>query len=179
MVAKADGSDLHPINTEPVQSLGSWWWSPDGTSVVFDHTVAGEPAVSFAMTDGSGVTDLATGMPSSNSYFLPPEGTDVLFRGEAPHVGLYTIPAAGGTPTLVYAAPSDGAVPLGGPQDLQFVGASPDGTHIVYSSAYAKPGEPTPQYPLLRIHLVNADGTGDHIVDVLDAEYERSRPLLA
>ena len=52
------------------------------------------------------------------------------------------------------------------------MGASPDGAHIVYSSVYTKPGAPAGQSPLLRIHVMNADGTGDHIVTVLDADYE-------
>ena len=171
MVVNADGTNVHTVTTDPIRALSDYYWSPDGSQIVFGWTPGVDPAISLAATDGSGVRTLDLGMPVEGPFLRPPDGAVLLYRGTAmTGITLNTVPLAGGTPTLVSAA-ADSAFPSSGrDNDLKFASYSPDGSQIVYSS-WAPDVKGRPMEPV-RIHIMKADGTGDRLLPVLDADNE-------
>jgi len=92
MVANADGSGLRAL-TGPVRELSWFDWSPNGLQIAYIYNFG---TLAVANVDGSGSTDLVTGQPTHFVTWLPPDGSEILFRGEPaketdPGTGIYAI----------------------------------------------------------------------------------------
>ena len=122
-VAKADGSEAHPV-TAPTKSLDWIDWSPDGNQIAY-------------MANGQLWTvDIATGEPvrvvgAGRAHFptyLPPDGNEIVYRGETRSPAIFAIPAdgTGKRRVLSKTAPNNEF-------DFQSIAVSPDGKHVTFT----------------------------------------------
>jgi Tol biopolymer transport system component len=167
-------------------------WSPDGSTVAFvskgDTAGQGANHVWLVASDGSGLRLLTPGLPAEDPVWSP-DGTQVAFlSGTSDALDVWTVPATGGTPrrltteadrkgglawsprgsSLLYSVVAGGMAALfsldpvtGGRKPLAAVGFfndasavwSPDGAKIAFVD------------PTARLALMNADGSGAHLLD--------------
>jgi len=143
-------------------------WSPDGRRIAF----ARDGSLFSIRTDGKGRKKLFKSSPLQPERQIAlqpawsPDGRRIAFSSQAPDANLpsgsgsfdiWTIPAGGGTPTMLTRSQ---------PGDAYFAPAwSPDGRQLAFEDSVipAEGTSPTPgrQYG---VYVVNADGTGQHLV---------------
>jgi dipeptidyl aminopeptidase/acylaminoacyl peptidase len=150
-LVNADGGGLRRITPEPMTDLRWYELAPDGKSVLILSNIDGAQRISVANADGTGVRPLDTGSAVQEVEFLPPDGAQLLYVSFG---GVYRMNLDGtGQTTIVK------PVSLFNHEDEVFMMGiavpSPDGTSIAYSSIEGLK---------VRVHVVNADGTGDRVV---------------
>jgi WD40-like Beta Propeller Repeat len=140
-------------------------WSPDGTRLVFVRSRLDQ--IWTVEVDGTGETLVASGL--QDLYDAPqwsPDGTKIVFasdhRQRWPQQEIYTVHPDGTGMTRLTTA-SDQLFPCEAyPQDTFGPDWSPDGTKIAYDYFHdTADGECTGPTAL---HVMNADGTSDHVV---------------
>jgi Tol biopolymer transport system component len=167
-VARTDGGGLRELSPDHLSDVRSYEISPDGASVAIVADVKGIPSLFIARSDGSGIRRLETGTVVWGATFRP-TGSDILFVGphgvDGSYSGLYLVdPDGTNVRTLIEPR-----------VDANFEGDahwSPDGTRIAYSR-----WEPSVIRTNLRVHVMSADGTGDHIVGHADGNWWEGGPL--
>jgi Tol biopolymer transport system component len=151
MAMSLDGSDVHVVTPEPVASPDWWDWTPSGDIIVTAPTTS--PLYDMTVYDGAGVDPprtLTHGMDVDAPVFRPPDGREILFRGETEgKAGVFVMNADGtGLRPLI---PLTESLNLG--VTLMEPRYSPDGSQIAfhqwddYSST-------------MHLFVMNADGTG-------------------
>jgi Tol biopolymer transport system component len=132
VVAGPDGGNLRAI-TPPVDGLDGSDWSPDGSRIAYLSTPPGTTGhrINIVNVDGSDPSFLDVHGPANQISWLPPDGTEILFRRE--HLVDSDPPAA------IFAVHPDGtglrqlsSRPAVDMNDYQDVAVSPDGTRIAY-----------------------------------------------
>lgn len=150
-VARADGRELLAVTPEPIQLLGGYAFSPDGREILFTTGSEGNLDLWVGKADGSGVGQVNVGMRVVSPSYRPPNGAEIVFAGKQPGAewnGLYAVDVNSGVVrTILEPVPGVG-------RDL--VRISPDGSRIAYSAWTIDPDRNT-----YRVHVVDADGTGD------------------
>ena len=131
MVANADGTRLRAL-TPPTQSLDWFDWSPDSTRVAY-------------MAAGRlWVVDVGGGEPrrlpvNGSVHFpmwLPPDGSEIVYRVEGPHPGIFAIAPDGiGRPRAVSKKRANNEF------DFQSLAVAPDGTRVGFTR-WESDGEP-------------------------------------
>jgi len=160
-IVEVDGSGLLELTADPLLDALVPRWSPDGRSIAIEHTVGGRVGVSVIRTDGGGVQRLDLDVSASAPEWRPPDGRQLLVRGVARtgEPNLYTVnPDGGGLRSLeLVGSGLDGGV-------TDFLGASwsPDGRRILYGGLEFE--DPISGVNRYRTHIVNADGTGDRLI---------------
>jgi len=95
-------------------TVGSFRWSPDGRSIAFDHRLNGSPAsggsadISIVTVADASIRKLVTQDGPDSQPVWSPDGTRIAFQTAMSNPAFYysngliaTIPAAGGTPTVL------------------------------------------------------------------------------
>jgi TolB protein len=143
-------------------------WSPDGKRIVF----ARDGSLFSIRTDGKGLRRLFKSPPLQFGRQVAiepawsPDGRTIAFSSQAPDAGLpsgsgafdiWTMPAGGGSPTMLTHSQ---------PGDAYFAPAwSPDGRELAFENSVIPADGASPvagrQYG---IYVINADGTGQHLV---------------
>jgi TolB protein len=125
-VMNQDGTDQVQLTTG--ESGGGPSFSPDGSLIAFDRTVAGQSEIFVMNADGSNVTRLTDNAVNDFSPAFSPDGTRIAFaRGDAADNEVFVMGAGGENPIPLTSTPSDDREP----------NWSPDGSQIVYEA-----GEP-------------------------------------
>lgn len=150
MVMAEDGSGLREVTTEAVVAPIWWDWSPDGKHVVLVDDRSGMNF--FELLDPNGQTPairLAEGIGVDVPVFRPPDGAEIMFRGQSgAKIGIYVVDAAGGDPRPLVAPSlsSNSSYTLREPR------YSPDGTQVAYHRWDEAKG-------VMRLYVMDADGS--------------------
>jgi Tol biopolymer transport system component len=156
-VAAADGTDLRRIGG-PYRA-GDWLeWSPDARHIAVSYNRGGTNAIEIIPVDGSGARPVAAGMPAMFPTWRPPDGRQLLFRGqEDGRWGFYLVDIDGGEPVRL---PIDGDGVDGGAYDLLGPAWSPTGDRLAYHSLVNLPQSDN-RTPGFRVFVADiaADGT--------------------
>ena len=134
VVANADGSAANVV-TQVVDGPDWVDWSPDGTRIAFLTRTGDRGAINVVNVDGSDPHKLEVGQPANQFTWLPPDGKEIVFRGEhqidsdPPPAILAVRPDGSGLRTISTRL----AV---GANDFQDVAVSPDGTRVAYRSSW-------------------------------------------
>jgi hypothetical protein len=160
-IISLDGSSPVYLAPDPFVQLHAWAWSPDGRSMLAIHTVDDEQVLSIVPTDGGPIRTLDLGgLTPGDAAWRPPDGRELLFRGERDgRVDLYVVGADGnglrslGVPSAGVSATRD---------HLRGASWSPDGLSIAYMVASQEAGHE----PVSRVHVIGANGSGDHELGV-------------
>lgn len=159
-VARWDGSELVPITFEPLASIDSYAFAPNGREVL----VSAGLRLLIANVDGSGTRPLDVGeLLASEPDYSAPDGEEIVFIGEA--VG------SGATGIYVVRPDGTGLRTIVEPSNLIPIAPrwSPDGSRIAYSAYgadYQTGGS------LLRAYVVGADGRSNRLLRGLQNENE-------
>jgi hypothetical protein len=155
--ANADGSGAIQILEYPlIESQGAW--SPDSRSIAVTTSVAGVMRLFIAHVDGAPATPIDVGdIAPTDVAWRPPVGADLLIRGKdaADHQDLYVM-HPDGTGLRPLHQPSQ--LIFGAEWDLGGASWSPAGDRIAFNQVELASNDQGGQF---RIHLINADGTGD------------------
>ena len=132
VIANADGSDVHEV-TQALPGLDGVDWSPDGTQVAI---LAAAPSgtghvIDIVQADGSGMRTIDIGRPVHEPSWLPPDGREIIFRGEEmvggdPPPGIFAVRPDGTGLRQISTRPAVDA------NDYQGVAVSPDGQYVTY-----------------------------------------------
>jgi WD40 repeat protein len=128
MVANADGSDVRALSDE-VSELSWFDWSPSGSQIAY---VGNFGTISVVNVDGSGTRTLDVGRPAHFVTWLPPHGSEILFRGEHltdsdPAPGIFGVRPDGTGFHPISTKPASNGF------DYQSLTVSPDGSRISFS----------------------------------------------
>ncbi len=160
-VTGPDGAIARQVLVDALDNAGIAW-RPDGTAIAVDSGPQDGRYLVIVQAIGSGfaLVDLGGLQPSSVSW--SPDGTRLVFRGDRPggSADLYVVNADGtGLQPLALGSntPYGPTWGFGGPV------WSPDGRSIAYSTPDLIEG-PVVSRAALRVHLANADGTGQRVL---------------
>jgi len=159
-VTSDSGGTVTQVNSEPLASLNSWSFSPDGRSIVAFASSAQGPMIVVIPSDGkdgakSFPVNASAGDGSDGPPRYRPDGSEIMFIGRDPGQtsrGVYAVNAATGTLRTLIAASST--------LDIHGATWSPDGRFI----AYGVVGDPI-EAGSSKTHVVAVDGTRDVVVD--------------
>jgi WD40 repeat protein len=135
-VANADGSGVRVLSPY-LQGLDWQDWSPDSTRIAFlsrPNGASGPGVINVVNVDGTGLRTLDVGRPAHDVSWLPPDGKEIIFRGEQlvdtdPPVGIFAVrPDGTGLREVSTRPPVDS-------YDFQSIAVSPDGTRLVYRAS--------------------------------------------
>lgn len=154
VVANADGSGAHAVSPA-VDALDWVDWSPDGTQIAFLSRTLGRGQINLVNADGTGLRPLEVGRPANQLSWLPPTGTEIVFRGEQL---LDSDP-----PSAIFAIHPDGTGlrqvstrPARDRNDYEDVSVSPDGSRIAYRGV--APDEP------FTVHILDTATGSDRVI---------------
>lgn len=158
MLANADGSAVREL-AGPFPALTGVDWSPDGSLIAIGWEQRGFPKITLVPTDGTAATTLQLDFPAMDPTWRPPNGDQLLFRGQpkaGPRTALFLIGADGTDLRRLELESGPGS------QGYDFRGAawSPDGARIAFNR-----DDQTPTGIHYRIHVADVDASGTVIVD--------------
>jgi Tol biopolymer transport system component len=134
VVADADGGGARQI-TPLVPGLDWFDWSPDGAQIAFLSRPKGDgtaAVINVVNVDGTGLRTLDVGRPAFFLSWLPPDGKEIIFRGERlkasdPAPGIFAVHPDGTGLRRVSPRPAVDD------DDYASVSVSPDGASVAYN----------------------------------------------
>jgi Tol biopolymer transport system component len=135
-VANADGSGVRVLSPY-VQGLDWQDRSPDSTRIAFlsrPTGPSGPGVINVVNVDGTGLRTLDVGRPAHDVSWLPPDGKEIIFRGEQlvdtdPPAGIFAVrPDGTGLREVSTRPPVDS-------YDFQSIAVSPDGTRLAFRAS--------------------------------------------
>jgi TolB protein len=167
----AGGGTPKRIVTTPSQDVDTLpAYSPDGKKIAFVRNDGTDGTLELVASGGGSVTDVATGVladpAQGGRVSFSRDGSTILFAGSYDNLGVWTIPAAGGT-----------TVHLTNQIDL-WPSFSPDGTKIYFSRDSYSPGaddqQPNPVSPSQNDvdELWSMKSNGDGVAVISEGDYE-------
>jgi hypothetical protein len=152
VVADADGTGVRVLSPA-VQGLDWQDWSPDGSRIAFLSRPTGPDGpgvINVVNVDGSGLRTLDVGRPAHELSWLPPDGKEIVFRGEQPAdsnllPGIFSVRPDGTGLRQISTRPAVDRY------DYQDVAVSPDGRRVTYGASG----------PVFRVHVLDMQTGGD------------------
>lgn len=141
----------------PYRALDWIEWSPDARHLAVSYDRRGINALEIVPADGSGGRRIAADMPAMSPSWRPPDGRQLLFRGQDDgRWGFFLIDADGGEPVRL---DIDSDRLEGGGYDLQSPAWSPTGDRLAYHTLVRLPDSQL-QTPGFRITVATIDADG-------------------
>ncbi len=160
-VTGADGSDPIQVTPQPLLSIDTYSFSPNGAEILITATSArGIPGVFIAEADGSGIRPLDLPGRATDAAWRPPDGSEVLFmdNGEdsnATDNSIYAINVATGTVRTILKGADVTTGPFRGHPAW-----SPDGSMISFGEWLGINGAD------VQTHIITADGAPVRILPI-------------
>jgi TolB protein len=170
MLMHPDGSELHEL-TKTEGNSGFPSWSPDGKRIVYRFWSESEYGLRIMNLDDGSTTQLTTGFDNFPAW--SPKGDLIAFtRFSEDDYDIYTIRPDGTDLKRLTATPGNDAHEIW----------SPDGKHILFSSARFGFKDEAPLYddipqPYAELFVMNADGSGQR--PLTDNQWEDGTPAWA
>ena len=170
MVMRPDGSELHEL-TKTAGNSGFPSWSPDGKRIVFRFWSESEYGLRIINLDDGSLTTLTSGFDNFPAW--SPKGDLIAFtRLSEDDYDIYTIRPDGTGLKRLTTAPGNDAHEIW----------SPDGKHILFSSARLGFKDEAPLYdevpqPYGELFVMNADGSEQR--PLTDNQWEEGTPAWA
>jgi Tol biopolymer transport system component/C-terminal processing protease CtpA/Prc len=130
-------------NADDATRITDWYglndaprWSPDNKTIFYLSDQSGPTHLYRFDVESKRSTEVATSGNVAGAR-VTPDKTRVSFWQDGPMGGLYTVPIAGGAPTLVFSKPGKYQ---GGDADDDAYDWSPDGRYIAYSDTLQRSG---------------------------------------
>jgi Tol biopolymer transport system component len=145
-VADADGTNVREL-TQPL--LGVDWsdWSPDGDRIAFlSRDADGVRVINVVAVATGEVTTFEVGVQAHFVTWRPPDGQEILFRGEGIAPGLYALDVADGTSRRITPRPPNNEF------DYQSMTVSQDGRTVSFGHWLADDLSPWPS-----VHMLDVD----------------------
>ncbi len=166
-VVDPDGRNAVPVS-DPEVGVSELSFSPDGSTVMFTSGTDTQREIWVAKTTGSPeVRQIDAGMTMASPRFAPPDGSEIVFANLssiAQGRGIFAVSVNTGAVRSILAAEP------GTFRDS--IRVSPDGSRIAYSAATEDAARNT-----YRVHIVNADGTGDVTLPMPDGATFQDAPV--
>ncbi len=159
----ADAGGTHQVRLAGVDQFSWVEWSPQ-SDVIAVTTEARPSVIALARADGSGSTDIDTGLTAAEApVWRPSDGRQLAFRGKdaTGTWGIYLMNRSGTTPLHLDLDPGFKADPYYGENfDYYFQSPawSPDGSKLMYHTL--EPDPSSPAGPGFRIHIADIDRAG-------------------
>src|SRR5262245_43186630 len=127
-VVGIDGRDPRQV-AGPYENIDGVEWSPDDTRLLVTAFQGFASVVAIVRMDGTSSRRIDFGIPIANASWRPPDGAQILVRGEVPDIGpdLFITDAEGQDPRRLDVQ-SERIVTNG--DDVNLQGWSPDGTQL-------------------------------------------------
>ena len=170
MLVRPDGSELHEL-TKTEGNSGFPSWSPDGKRIVYRFWSGPEYGLRIMNLEDGSTTQLTTGFDNFPAW--SPRGDLIAFtRFDEDNYDIYTIRPDGTDLRRLTTAPGNNAHEIW----------SPDGKHILFSSARLEFKDEAPLYdeipqPYGELFVMNADGSGQR--PLTDNQWEDGTPAWA
>ena len=170
MLMRPDGSELHEL-TKTEGNSGFPSWSPDGKRIVYRFWSGSEYGLRIINLEDGSTTQLTSGFDNFPAW--SPEGDLIAFtRFSEDDFDIYTIRPDGTGLKRLTTTPGNDAHEIW----------SPDGKHILFSSARFGFKDEAPLYddipqPYAELFVMNADGSGQR--PLTDNQWEDGTPAWA
>jgi Tol biopolymer transport system component len=175
MSANADGTKSIELAQIPATGNAQAAWSPDSTRIAFVYDVKGVPTLSVvSAVDGAARTIDLGGLRPWDVAWQPTAGERLLIRAvnSYGYMDIYTL-KPDGSDLRPFHMPN-GLTPFGSGYTLSGLVWSPDGSTVAYNSVEVQEipqGTGTLRVTHFRLHLINADGTGDRAVPAPESPF--------
>jgi Tol biopolymer transport system component len=144
-IADADGGNIREL-TRPLHGLDWSDWSPDGKQIAFlSRDSDGVGLINVVDIATRGITTFDVGMPAHFVTWRPPDGREILFRGEGDVPGIYAVRVADGVPRRINARPPNNEF------DYQSMTVSQDGRTVSFTQWASSDISPWPSVHMLDV----------------------------
>ncbi len=166
-VTGADGSDPIQVTPQPLISIDTYSFSPNGKEILISATSArGIPGVFIAEADGSRIRQLDLPGPATDAAWRPPDGSEILFMcngsdSNCSDTGIYSVNALDGKVRTILPSADTAGRFRGNPA------WSPDGSMISFGEWMGINGID------VQTHIITANGGDDRTLPIpADAEWQ-------
>ena len=150
-IANADGTDIREL-TAPLQGMDWSDWSPDGHAITFTSRAPdGGRLINIVDLTTGRITTYDVGVSAHFVTWRPPDGRQILFRGEGDEPGLYALDLGLGTSRRITTRPPNNEF------DYQSMTVSQDGRTASFSRWSNEDGVPS-------IHMLDIDTGAEWIL---------------
>ena len=154
----ADGSHIKQVTPDPIATLTMYDWGPTDDAIYYVAGELGTLRLHSVAADGSAQPRIiAPDLAISAFWFRPPDGREMVVRTQDSSGVALWVMNVDGTNRRMLVAPN-GSDPE--EHDMAEPRYSPDGTKI----AYQRWNWNGTDYQNMQMHVINADGTGDHVI---------------
>jgi TolB protein len=144
----------------PYKDPSATAWSPDESTIAIAHETGGQRVISLVQTDGGGERTLDLGMSADSPQWRPPDGRELVFRGEVGTNWDLFIANGDGTNVRRMAVHRD---LLEAPYEAMAPAWSPTGDRIAFHRLVLTPGNGNGNG--FRIDVANVDAQGSIVAE--------------
>jgi hypothetical protein len=163
-VARPDGSDPIQVTPQPLASIETYAFAPDGKKILISADAGGIPGLFIATADGKGIRQLDLPGSATNAAWRPPDGSEILFMDAGDETSgygsIHAVNVESGKVRTILARADRARTDAAG-RARGHPMWSPDGSLISYGE-WGGEGEGL----TVQTHIIAADGTGERVLPI-------------